>query len=214
VGSGGADDALAEWEEAVAQLDAADLGLERARTRHLLQTELANYLLVLRALETEALALSESATGANSHAGAAGGTWGGPSEALRQMQARSPRLWAFASERLRCVEIIANSNARSPPDASAASATSTPAAAAAAASAHAAAAALPLPCRRDSWRKRAGSRRVVLWFALSDYLVEWNQRGNTGKAAELTWDAMHKNGGRVSDWLVYVKPLRRELEYE
>jgi hypothetical protein len=204
VGSGGADNALEESEVAVAQLDAADLGLERARTRHLLQTELANYLLVLRALETEALALSESATGTNSHT--AGGTWRGPSEALRQMQARSPRLWAFASERLRCVEIIANSNARSPPDASAVSATDTPAAAAAAASAHPPASSLPLACRRDSWRKRAGSRRVVVWFALSDYLVEWNQRGNTAKAAELTWDAMHKNGGRVSDNLCQSSP--------
>ena len=106
--------------------------------------------------------------------------WEGPSNALQQMQRQSPRLWAFASERVRCVEIIAAARPQEQDG-----------------GVHAAAG---LPGAKDSRgvleMPASAHRRIVLWFVLSDHLAVWNSCGGTAAAGELTWDALHQMGGR------------------
>ena len=160
-----------------------DVGLESRRGRELLQEELSNYLVVLRCLEHEASAMSQAsapALASSSDLPPGSLLWEGPSNALQQMQRQSPRLWAFASERVRCVEIIAAARPQEQDG-----------------GVHAAAG---LPGAKDSRgvleMPASAHRRIVLWFVLSDHLAVWNSCGGTAAAGELTWDALHQMGGR------------------
>lgn len=171
-------------------LDSRDLGLDHKRGRELLQKELINFVLVLRSLEAEAETLSCSS--------AEPWIWEGPGRALQTLQTHSASLWAFTSERVRCVEISVKEPSLHE--------------AARHASASAATRAAPplVPATSDTGDMRHGvkRRRVVLWFALSDHLVVWNCGGGTARAAEVTWDALHEQGGRGGELTHGVALLR------
>ena len=180
------------------ELDFEDIGLDHTRGRQLLQEEVCNYLIVLRTLESEVdslpLSASTASTWSSSPSPASSSSlprpfpwkWEGPSQALQRMQRQSPRLWAFASERVRCVELLTNA--------------ATPSSVAQRSSAPTHSDATQQP--DDALEQSGGlegvvrGRRVKLWFALSDHLFEWNRAGGTARAAERTWDALHANGGR------------------
>jgi hypothetical protein len=160
-------------------LDSRDLGLDHKRGRELLQKELINFILVLRSLEAEVETLSCSC--------AEPWIWEGPGRALQTLQTHSPSLWAFASERVRCVEIAVKEPSlhESARRASASAATTRPAPPL-----------VPAASSTGDMGHDVKRRRVVLWFALSDHLVVWNCGGGTARAAEVTWDALHEQGGR------------------
>ena len=176
-------------------IEIGQIGMDGHKGRELLQEELAKYLLVLRVLETEAdaLALAPPATApAEAGVGAAVASWAwhGPAQALMQIRKEAPPLWAFASERLRCIELVTSADLRCPRGAASGLCSD---------DLSCVGSADALVDTNTSMPKAADGnvrRRIVMWFALSDYLHAWNQCGGTRRAAEMSWDALHARGGR------------------